>query len=327
VSISLQVIDASTIKALAPPSDVMEWVREAMLETSRRRVQLPLRRAMSLPAGKGALVTMSGYLQKLETAGVKVLSIVPAASRRGASHLGLMLLYDADGLVPVALLCASTITSLRTAAATAVATDVLARRHPRTLAILGAGEQARAHITALSNVREWKECRIWNRTRTAAEDLVTHCAIAGVEMRVCESVSQAASGADVICTVTAARSPILRSPMVSLGAHVNLIGSGSAEALEADEELVGMSRYFVDYWPSALDQAGELLAALKRGLITESHIQAEIGEVLASARAGRTNDDDITVYKSVGIASQDIVTARRVYERAIAAKLGSTVTL
>jgi ornithine cyclodeaminase len=320
VSISLRVIDGDTIRRLAPPADLIGWMREAMIAVSVGGTVMPLRRAMELPEGRGMLGIMPGYVADAASAGVKLVSLVPPERRRGSSHLGLMVLYDAEGLVPVALLCGVTVTALRTAAATAVATDALARPEARRLAILGAGEQAEAHLAALACVRPFDEVRVWSRggADAFAGRMGEH--LAG--LRAVPSVEAAVEGADVICTVTASKTAILPGALVPAGCHVNLVGASHASAQETDDALVARSRFFVDYRASALDQAGELLDAIARGVVREDWIAGEIGEVLAGRVPGRESRDQVTVYKSVGVAAQDVVTARRVYERAVAADLG-----
>jgi ornithine cyclodeaminase len=150
----LRIINGATIRRLAPPEKLIGWMREAMIAVSRREVELPLRRAIVLPGGMGAIGIMPGYVgAEANSAGVKLVSLVPPERRKGSSHLGLMVLYDADGLVPEAILCGGTVTAIRTSAATANATDLLARKDATKLTILGSGEQAAAHIDALRVVR------------------------------------------------------------------------------------------------------------------------------------------------------------------------------
>jgi ornithine cyclodeaminase/alanine dehydrogenase-like protein (mu-crystallin family) len=321
----LRVIDGSTIRDLAQPADVVRWMREAMVLTSRRDVELPLRRGMALPNGAGAIGIMPGYVGgAIAAAGVKLVGLVPPARRKGGSHLGMMILYDIDGLVPTALLCASTITAIRTAAATAVATDALARPSARVLALLGAGEQAKAHLAAIGVVRSLGEVRVWARDLAKAESFVAQHGADG--LRVSASVADAVEGADIICTLTASTTAILPGELVAKGTHVNLVGASSADATETDDDLLLKGRYFVDYRPSAMDQAGELLNAIKRSVVDQSYIIAEIGEVLDGAE-GRLSGDDITIYKSLGIAAQDIVMSRHVARLASEQSRGTVVDL
>lgn len=318
MSTSLRVIDAGTIKRLAPPAKLIGWMRAAMQLVSARDVELPLRRGMVLPGGAGVIGMMPGFVGgEIAAAGVKLVSLVPPDRRKGSSHLGLMILYDADGLLPKAILCGSTVTAIRTAAVTAVATDALARTDARRLLILGAGEQAEAHIDALRLVRPFDDIRIWARRPERAESLAQKMGVS-----VASDLSSAARIADVICTTTAAKEPVLFGADVKPGTHVNLVGSSSVDAREADDELVAKSRFIVDYRASTLDQAGEFLHAMKAGVVDENHIVGEIGEVLSGKIAARPSATDITVYKSLGVAAQDIVTAQNVFALALAENAG-----
>ncbi len=322
MSTPLRIIDGATVRRLASPEKLIGWMRPAMIATSRRAVELPLRRGMVLPGGLGVIGMMPGYVgEETASAGVKLVSLVPPERRRGSSHLGLMVLYDADGLVPQAILCGATVTALRTAAVSALATSVLARPEASVLAILGAGEQAAAHIPALMAVRPFKKIVIWARRPEQAEALVATLH-APAEIVIAPSVQQAVASADVICTLTSAREPILQGEWLAPGTHINLVGSSSADAREADDALVQRSRFFVDYIPSTLDQAGEFLHAKNAGIVDDAHIVAELGAVLDGSADGRRNPQEITVYKSLGIAAQDVVTARQVFRAACDENLG-----
>lgn len=322
MSTPLRIIDGATVRRLATPEKLIQWMRPAMIATSRRAVELPLRRGMVLPGGLGVVGMMPGYVgEDTASAGVKLVSLVPPERRRGSSHLGLMVLYDADGLVPQAVLCGATITALRTAAVSALATSVLAAPAARTLAILGAGEQAAAHIPALLTVRPFTRIMIWARRREQAEALAAAVQPAA-ECVVAASAQEAVAAADVVCTLSSAREPIVHGEWLAPGTHLNLVGSSSADAREADDEVVQRSRFFVDFIPSALDQAGEFLHAKRAGLVDESHIAAELGAVLDGVSDGRRDAREITVYKSLGIAAQDVVTAREVFRAACDAGLG-----
>ncbi len=295
----LLVIDGDTARQLAPVGDLIPWVREAMRITSRGDVELPLRRALALPDERGMLGIMPGYMgENVDKAGVKLVSLVPPELRLGSSHLGLIVLYDADGLLPVAILCGATITAIRTAAASAVATDVLARHDASVLAILGAGEQALAHAKAMTFVRKFTEVRLWARDPGKAAVFARTLANEDeIEVSVHGSVKNAVNGADVVCTVTGASQPFLSGSVVGPGTHVNLVGSSHRAAREVDSDLVLKSEFFIDYRPSIMDQAGELLHAIDEGLVDESHIRAEIGDVINGDARGRSGPEAITVYK------------------------------
>ena len=326
---TLRFIDGPTVHELAPLDELIGWMREAMRMASGNDVEMPLRRALVLPDGLGMVGMMPGYVGgATASAGVKLVSLVPPERRKGSSHLGLMVLYDADGLVPTAVLCASTITAIRTAAVSAVATDVLARKDSSALTILGAGEQARSHAVAMMQVREFTTLTVWSRNPQTARQFAGQMRNDhDLDFDVAASVGEAVHAADVVCTVTGASEPFLHGASIAPGTHVNLVGSSHRRAAEVDSALVARSEFFVDYRPSTMDQAGELLAAIDAGIVGPDHIRAEIGEVLNGDAEGRSGDSAVTVYKSVGVAAQDIVTAHRVVERAAAKNLGTVVSL
>lgn len=326
---TLRIIDGETIRRLAPPKDLIDWMKEAMIAVSDRDVELPLRRGMPLPGGRGAIGMMPGFIGgAADAAGVKLVSLVPPDRRKGSSHLGLMVLYDGDGLVPQAILCGATITALRTAAMSAAATDALAREDARTLAIFGAGEQAEAHVDALCAIRDFKHITLWARRPEQAKALVAR--LRGRHKAAFEIAGEthaAAKNADVICTVTGASDPFLFARDIAPGTHINLVGSSFPDKREASDDLVTASAFYIDYLPSTLDQAGEFLHARDAGIIDESHIQSEIGRVFSGAYQGRETREEITVYKSLGVAAQDIMTASNIFRRAEKADLGACASV
>ncbi len=327
--IRLRVLDGELLREILSYEVMQVALRAAMVAASQGHCVMPLRSGVMLPNDRGVLAMMPGYLGSSDVAGIKLISLVPPERRGGrSSHLGLMLLYDAEGLQPLAMLCGSTLTSLRTAAVTALATDVLARREVDVLAILGTGEQAHAHVLALAKVRRFSEIRIWGRSESRASELVRALSAQGMNsLRVCESVAAAVTDADVICTVTSAITPVLPGALVRRGAHVNLVGACTRDAAEADGALVGRSTFFVDSRASAMAQAGELLQAIASGEAAESTIAAEIGQVLCGAHPGRTSPSEITVYKSLGIAAQDLAVAHCAYRLAESRGVGTLVSV
>jgi ornithine cyclodeaminase len=324
----LRIVPAAAMLRIASRLDLRGILREAMVAVSRGEVEMPLRWALALPQSRGMLGMMPGWYGPADAAGIKLISLVPPALREGrSSHLGLMILYDGAGLVPRALLCGATLTSLRTAAATAVATDVLARSDARVLAVLGTGEQAESHLEALAPVRDFAEVRIWGRRQPSAQALAERQAGRFADIRVCATVAAALAGADVVCAVTSSPAPVFGGESLEPGMHVNLVGSSTPDKRECDTAAVCRSRFIVDYRPSAMAQAGELLTAIREGAVTEQHIAAEIGEVIAGTAAGRTSAAEITLYKSLGVAAQDLAVAAAIVDAATAAGEGSLAEL
>ena len=323
----LLIISKSLANQLSSVDELYKWVKESLVETALGNATLPLRQGMQIDADMGTIGMMPGHLKSANAAGVKLVSLVPPHRRRGSSHLGLMVLYDDDGLVPIAILDGAHITAIRTAAASAVATDVLARKDSKTLAILGTGEQAHSHINALMRVRPFKQIMVWGRSLEKAQALCEQLEIQGVSFIPTDRCEVAVSVADVICTVTGSPAPVLPGELVRPGCHVNLVGSSHANACETDTALLLKSDIFLDYEGSARAQAGEILKAVADGDLAWNDIKGEIGHVLTGNIRGRTSSDQITVYKSLGIAAQDIITARRIYDQAITSGLGQVVHL
>jgi ornithine cyclodeaminase len=251
------------------------------------------------------------------TFGAKLISVFPENFVKGIqSHQGLVILFNPGTGAPVCVVHAGEITAIRTAAASAVATDVLARKDARRMAILGYGEQAATHARAIGKVRDLESIVVWGRSpdraqafaeRMQAELALPVSSAAGVE----EAVAQA----DIVCTVTAAAEPILKGAWVRPGTHLNLVGSGFAGPAEVDNDLVVRSRFIADSREGVLSQGAEFLRAKQAGLVGDDHIVAEIGQVLAGEIEGRRSREEITVYKSLGHVVQDLASAWALYSQ------------
>jgi ornithine cyclodeaminase len=307
--------------------DCIEVIEAVMRKVSSGGAEIPPRGVIPITEAGSLFGIMPGYLRDPVSFGAKLLSVRLASTEGAPSHVGVFVLFDAHA-GPVAILNASELTAVRTAAASAVATRALARPDSAELAILGTGEQAARHLEALSMVRPLRNVRIWGRSPEKTSAFVALQSRRNhVPLIAASSVREAVDGADLICTTTASREPVLQGGWLSPGMHINLIGASLATHREADDELVARSRFYVDYRPSALAQAGELLHAIERGLVTESHISGEIGEVLNGTVPGRRRVAELTVYKSLGISVQDLAAAQRVYEHARKMGLGVPVSL
>ena len=253
--------------------------------------------------------------------GVKTIVVTPENTTRGFdSHQGAILLHDGDTGELQAVVHAGAVTAIRTAAASAVATIALARKNVNRVAVLGVGVQGRAHLQAMRAVFPDAELLVWSRDRRKSE-----LTAAEFEARACESIRDACSHAEVLCTVTAARDPIVTRAMVTAGCHINAVGSSIAATREIGSDLFAAASVFVDRRESTVNESGDyLLAARELGLGPE-HIRAELGEVLAGQFPGRSNEDEITLYKSLGIGLQDLVAAELACTRATDMGLGSKV--
>lgn len=314
----MRILNREAVAKSLSHAECIEAVEVAMRAVSRGDTIMPLRRYLDIPGRGGKFTLMPGYLGEPCTFGVKIVSKYPrSADSPHGSHVGAVMIFDSEEGIPLALLDGNELTAIRTSAASALATRILARPDSATLAILGTGTQARHHIKALSCVRPVTEVRVWGRTGAHARRLLRLLALpAPVTARVCGSAREAVECADLVCTTTSAAEPVLEGKWLVPGCHVNLVGAAIAGSAEADIDVVTRSRFFVDYRASAMDQAGELLAAIRDGVVSESHIAGEIGDVLAGRVAGRRDDEEITVYKSLGVAAQDLAAAYAAFRNA-----------
>ena len=324
----LQLLSGAVVREILDVASAIPLVRKAMIATSRPGTVQPVRWMVDLPTADHAVLgLMPGLLPDEPLFGAKVTAVYPENHRAGlASHQSLILLFEKAHGAPSALLDGAEITATRTAAASAVATDHLARAEASDLAILGYGMQAERHVAAMLQVRPVRRLRLWGRSRAGAEALAGRLAKRhALDISVAPDARSAVEDADIICTVTAAREPILMADWVPAGAHVNIVGSSSTDAIEVDPALLAQSRLFVDAAPAALALGGDIAAAFAGGLMRAEDIAGEIGAALDGRVEGRTAPDEITAYKSVGIPAQDLVCANHVVAEARRRHLGEAV--
>ena len=285
-------------------------VREAMIALSRGETRQLLRSILPLSDGRlyGA---MTGAMGGQAVFGSKLISVFQENFARGKpSHQGLVVLFEPGSGAPVCVVDATAITAIRTAAASAVATDALARPDARRLAILGYGEQASTHARALREVRRLESVTVWGRSPERALEFARRTERElGIPVAAARSVPEAVAEADIVCTVSAASEPILLGKWVRPGTHLNLVGSGYLGPVEVDGALVAASRFIADSREGCLRQGAEFVKAREAGLIGDEHLVAEIGQVLSGDVPGRRTPEEITVYKSLGHIVQDLSTA------------------
>ncbi len=323
------VIDASEVRRLLPMRACIDLMAGVLRALAEDRALNPLRQAIRLPGGRGILGLMPGALAEPATFGLKCVSVFPG--NHGTpydSHQGFVLLFEPEHGRPLALVEASEITAIRTAAVSGVATRLLAQEDARELALLGSGVQARTHLAAMLAVRGIRRARVWsptarNREAFAERESARH----GIAVEAAGSAKEAVAGADVVCTTTSASQPVLHGARLAPGCHVNAVGSSIASARELDTEAVVRSRLFVDRRESTLNEAGDFLFPRREGAIGDDHIRGEIGELLLGRVAGRRSDDEITLFKSLGLAVEDLAAAHHVYALALEQGRGATVDL
>jgi ornithine cyclodeaminase/alanine dehydrogenase-like protein (mu-crystallin family) len=301
----LVVFDAAAVRRALTYEVAIPVVREAMIALSDGRVRQLLRSFIGLGEGR-TFAIMPAALDAHGAFGAKLVSVFNDGHGR-KSHQGLVCLFDGESGAPVCLADAETVTAIRTPAASAVATDALARPEASILAVLGLGLQAAGHIEAITRVRSLSEVRVWGRTfaktQAFAQEMFRRH---GLRVTAHGEAQAAVAGADIVCTVTGAADPILQGAWIAPGTHINLVGSSGPAQAEADADLVAQARFIADHREHVLAHGGEFLRAKAAGRVGDDHVACEIGAVLAGAAPGRTSPDQITLYKSLGHAVQDI---------------------
>jgi len=323
------VLSRSQIEQLLPMADCIEAMAAALVELAAGDSLQPLRQVHWLPDRRGGLGLMPGFLAASAALGVKAITVFaqPPGSTL-PSHQGGVLLFDAATGAPEALLEAGALTEIRTAAVSAVATDRLARPDARTLTLFGAGTQARTHLEALLRVRPIERVRIWNRCRSRAERFAREEGRRhGVPIEVADDPSTAIAGSDIACTLTAAREPFFGPELLAPGLHVNAVGASVPAFRELSPEVVPRVTLFTDRRESLANEAWEYIEARRTGQIPADHVAVELGEVLTGAHPGRRTRHEVTLFRSLGLAIEDLAAARRAVRRARERGVGTEVEL
>ena len=327
------VLSADDVARLLPMRECIGVMRDALSALARGEALVPLRMVMRMPDASGFLGVMPGYIapggSKDGALGMKAVSVFPGNTRRGIdTHQGAVLLFEADTGRLSALMDGATITAIRTAAVSGVASDALASKDAGELAILGAGVQARTHLEAIAAVRPLRRARVWSRNAEHARSLVEEQKSRyAFPIEASPTAEAAVRGADIIATVTASPEPVLQRDWVNEGAHINAVGSSIPTAREIDTATMAAARLFVDRRESALNEAGDVLIPMREGAITADHIVAELGEVITGKKTGRRSPAEITLFKSLGLAVEDVASAAFIAKRARAEGVGQTVKM
>ncbi|HEY5072345.1 MAG TPA: ornithine cyclodeaminase family protein [Caulobacteraceae bacterium] len=323
----LTIINAADVRALLPMRACIGLMRRALAAAPTDGALQPIRTGLGTPDRRGGMGLMPGFVAHPPTLGVKVVTVFPG-NHGGplGSHQGMALIFNAATGAPRAVIEARALTAVRTAAATAVATDVLARADSSILAVFGLGDQAAAHLEALPMVREFARVIVWGRdVAKAAAFAAAQSERFGRAVEAIGSAQEAAGLADVLCTVTAAAEPILAGAWLRPGQHLNAVGSSIPTTSEIDVEAVVRARYFVDFEPSARALAGDFQRALAAGAVGADHMLGAVGEVITGGLTGRTGPRDITLFKSLGMVAEDLIAADFVLREARERGVGQVV--
>ena len=322
------ILDSSRIRELLPMTDCIDLMADALSALARDEVHQPLRTIIRPPNARGMLGLMPAYRSGERGAfGLKAICVFPDNPAHGKdAHQGAVLLFSRDTGELLALMNASEITAIRTAAISAVATRLIAREDAHELAIIGAGVQARTHLAALACVRAIKHARVaarnFQHSQQLAGDMQPHVPFA---VEAVQTNEEAVRGADLIVTATSSLQPVIKKEWISPGAHINAIGTHSPNSREIDSATMAAARIFVDRRESALNESGDYLLAAKEGVIGPNNISGEIGELLIETKQGRTSPSEITLFKSLGLAIEDVACAEYLFRKAQAQNAGTWI--
>jgi ornithine cyclodeaminase/alanine dehydrogenase-like protein (mu-crystallin family) len=312
------VVGQREVPHLLPMAECVAVMEETLRALARGETILPLRSIVWLPDKVGAFGLMPAALLSSGVVGVKAVTFFHGNEGTELdTHQGAVLLFESERGRLLAMIDVTSITAIRTAAVSAVATRLLAREDARILAMIGSGVQAATHLEAMLLVRPFATVRVASKTLERARAFAERAARRHqVAVEAVAAVEEAVAGADVVCTVTSSREPVVEGSWLSGGAHINAVGSSVPFARELDTAAVVRSRLFVDRRESTLNEAGDFLIPKKEGAISDGHIVGEIGEVALGRIAGRRSSDEITLFKSLGLAVEDVACARHIYEKA-----------
>ena len=325
------VLDARAVRDLLPMDECIGEMERAFRALAAREALQPLRSILWTPERNGGIGLMPGYLGTTPEGwiGLKAVTVFPGNHGTELdSHQGVVLLFEAQRGRLLAIADATEITAIRTAAASALATKLLAKDDAGDLAIFGSGTQARTHLEAMWAVRTIRRVRIWSRnSENAGKFADRESRLHDVAVEPVATPEAAARGADILCTVTSAREPFLRGEWISPGAHINAAGSSVAFCRELDAAAVAKSRYFCDRRESTLAESGDFLLARDEGAVDDTHVRGEIADLLEGRCPGRETADQITLFKSLGLAIEDLAAAGLVYSKARDRGIGTGIVI
>ena len=328
---NIRILGAAEVRQALPMAEAIEGMKEAYAQLSAGKATVPLRGRVDLPDYNGISLFMPAYLSQSNDLAVKVVTVYPDNIKRAEPVIyATVLVLDAPTGRPLALLEGGSLTAIRTGAGAGAATDLLARSDAHTAAIIGSGVQARTQLEAVCTVRDITSVRVYSINSDQAEEFARSLAGKGPipgQIVVTGTPAEAIIGADIVCTATTSHTPVFAGRDLSPGTHVNAIGAFTPDMQEVDVDTIRRSLVVVDSREAAMEEAGDLLIPLAAGVIDADYIQAEVGEIALGLKPGRTDRDQITYFKSVGVAVQDAVAGRIALHNAIAGNLGTVVPL
>lgn len=327
----MRILSRADVQKSLSMKDAIAIVRDAFAQLSSNEATVPVRVPIPIQEHNGVTLFMPAYLHTSGALAIKIVSVHNQNPTKGLPLIhALVVVIDAATGKPLAAMEGGYLTALRTGAASGAATDLLARRDARVAAIFGAGVQGRTQLLGIAAVRNLERVYVYDALPTQVEKYVSEMrGQPGVpnDLRAAASSTEAVHEADIICTATTSRQAVFDHKDLKRGVHINAVGAYTPEMQEIGEETVRASRIVIDHRASAVAEAGDIVIAMKRGFITEANIYAEIGEIAAGTKPGRTNNEEITFFKSVGNAVQDASVARTIYDAAMKMNLGVEVEM
>ncbi len=325
----IRILSREDVRQALPMRQAIEAMKGAFGQLSAGRADVPLRVALQVPRHNGLTLFMPAYLAADDQMAVKIVSVFNDNPAQGLPLIhALVVVVDATTGSPAAVMDGTYLTALRTGAASGAATDLLAREDARVAAVFGAGAQGRTQLEAVCAVRPIREAWIYDVMPERATDYASEMSRRlSLTVRVADAPAEAVRQADVICTATTASAPVFEDAHVQPGTHINAVGAYTPEMQEIPVETVRRAKVVIDHREASLAEAGDLLIPLEQGLITEDHIHAELGQIAAGRVPGRTSAEELTLFKSVGVAVQDVAAAGAVLEAARRLDLGIEVAL
>ena len=324
----MKIINATEVLELLPMSTCIDLMAHAMRAASAGDVRVPPRLMMPTIDNSALFALMPGSSKQPKIYGAKIINIHESNAARGLPVIqGFVTLFDHETGVPLALIEGASLTAIRTAATSGMATRYLSRKGSRSHGIYGAGVQATAHIDAINAVRPCDDIVVWSRDFEKAQKFASRQSQRTGLNIVASRRPEDAAKCDIVTTVTAATEPVLMGRWIAPGTHVNLVGAHSPNAREADSDLLVKGSLFTDLLESLFNESGDFLIPASEGHYDRTHVKGEIGNVVAGSISGRIDDEEITIYKSLGVTAQDLFAAHAIYEQAISRNMGTDIQL
>ena len=322
------IVNQREVPQLLPMRECIDVMAEALAALTRGDAVMPLRGMARVADQQGLLAWMPSLLPGSDVMGIKVISVFPNEGTELESHQGAILLFETERGRLLAVVDASEVTAIRTAAVSGLATRLLARDDADDLAILGSGTQARTHLEAMVAVRDLRQVRVWSRNADHARSFAEAAASRhGIPVEASGAARDAVEGAGIVCTTTSSTEPVLEGRWLAPGTHVNAVGFAGPNGRELDTEAITRARLFADRRESILAEAGDFLIPRAEGAVSDDHVAGELGELVLGKVEGRTSPDEITVFESLGLAVEDLAAVSHIYRRARETGKGTRVEL